>query len=199
MRRIVGGLFVLMLAVSLVLMPAPVSAGFGDDCTYDTVKWEDNPDSWFLYLQNWGKTPLSAMSRLAGLAYPDMLHDACNASGNCPSSRVTGCDIPTCENACCCAGSESIGCCLGTEVCEDCLERAPGGCCCCWGISLCFANKSWAACDISDHPRVNNEHPNHFGNSTGGAGNYGGDWGISGCQHTECISETWCLQDNLCP
>jgi len=224
LRRIVGALFVLVLAVSLVLVPASVSAasGIGDDCTYDKVKWEDNENSWILYLQHWGKTPLSAMSRLAGLCSPNALcKDVCNASGLCKGTRITGCDIPTCENACCCAGSESIGCCLDDEVCESCLERPPGGCCCCWGISLCFANKSWSAGDIGVHARINNEHPNHFGNSaavgelanvgnptwnsqhpnhfafvTGDNANRGGDWGVSGCQHAECVSETWCLQMN---
>lgn len=203
MRRIIGALFVLVLAVSLVLIPASVSAGLGSDCTYDEgpdeIKWSGNEISQVLYLQHWGKTPLSAMSRLAGLAYPDALHqDACNASGLCNVSRITGCDVPTCENACCSAGSDSAGYCVDDEVCEGCLQRAPGGCCCCWGISLCFAGKSWGGADIGVHPRISNEHPNHFGNSAGGSENYGGDWGISGCQHADCVAETWCLQDNLC-
>lgn len=198
MGKIIGVLFTLVLAMSLMLMPSPVSAGIGDACTYDTVKWEDNEISWGMYLQHWGRTPLSAMSRLAGLCGPDALcPEVCNASGLCPGTRITGCDIPTCGGGCCCSGSQSIGCCVDDEVCESCLERVPGGCCCCWGISLCFANKSWAGSDISAHPRVNNEHPNHFGNSTGGSGNSGGDWGISGCLHTECVAGTWCLADNL--
>ena len=198
MGKVIGVLFALVLAMSLTLMPSPVSAGIGDACTYDTVKWEDNEISWYLYLQHWGRTPLTAMSRLAGLCGPDALcPDVCNVSGTCNSQRITGCDIASCENACCCTGSESLGCCADDEVCENCLERAPGGCSGCWGISLCFANKSWAGSDIDAHPRVNNEHPNHFGNSTGGSGNSGGDWGISGCQHTECVADTWCLADNL--
>ena len=81
MSKIVGTLFV-VLAISLLMFPASVFASFGEDCTYDTVKWEENPDSWYLYIQNWGRTPISAMSRLAGLAVPSILHDACNRTGS---------------------------------------------------------------------------------------------------------------------
>ena len=177
MGKFIGVLFTLVLAMSLMLMPSPVSAGIGDACTYDTVKWEDNEISWYLYLQHWGRTPITAMSRLAGLCGPDSLcQEACNVSGTCNTAKVTGCDI-------------------GLD--ETNLEIAEGGRSKCWGTSLAFANKSWAGSDIDAHPRVNNEHPNHFGNSTGGSGNSGGDWGISGCQHTECTAETWCLADNL--
>lgn len=218
MRKIVGSLFVFMLAVSLVLVPSPVSAGLGDDCTWDPVKWEDNENSVVLYLQHWGRTPVTAMSRLAGLAYPDMLHDNCNLSGLCPGSRVTGCDIPSCEGGCCSCNEEQgcLACCDDPVECElsqaatacpalgmsdgEC-QAATGyktaHCCCCWGISLCFANKSWGGGDISPHPRWNNEHPNHFGNSAGGAENWGGDWGTTGSTHTECVAHCWALQDNL--
>ena len=187
MRKFVG-IFAIMLAMSLVLIPAPAFASLGEDCTFDERKWEDNPDSYFLYLQNWGKTPLSAMSRLAGLAYPAVLHDLTNQSGTCSTERATGCDIPSCEGACCCAGSESKGCCLDNETCEACITKPTGNCCCGWGISLCFANKGWADCDISTHPRVNNDHPNHRV----------GDWGVSGCPHPECVADKWCLPNNLC-
>ena len=228
MRKIVGSLFVFMLAVSLVLVPSPVLAnpGIGDDCTTDQVKWWDNENSRVLYLCNWGRTPVSAMSRLAGLAYPDALcQDVCNATGRCNSTKITGCDLGTestegCFGDCCCCRSEEEGCqaCCddpaacplsGSECylyCMDdsaCFEQAAGcgstaHCCGCWGKSLCFANKSWAGCDISPHPRWNNEHPNHFGNSAAAAENWGGDWGTSGCPHTECAAQCWCLQDNIC-
>jgi hypothetical protein len=187
MSRIVGTLFI-VLVVTLMLIPAPAFASLGEDCSYDAVKWEDNPDSYFLYLQNWGKTPISAMSRLAGLAHPDVLHDFCNQSGSCSADRATGCDVPSCEGGCCCAGSNSSGCCVEGEVCKDCITKPTGNCCCCWGISLCFANKGWGSCEISMHPRVNNDHPNHMT----------GDWGVSGCPHPECVADSWCLPDNLC-
>jgi len=198
MSKIFGALF-MVLALCFVMMPAaPVHASLGEDCTYDEVKWENNEDSWFLYLNNWGRTPLTAMSRLAGLAHPDILHDLCNQSGNCPDTRVTGCDIPSCEDACACAGSDSSGCCIEGETCNDCITKPTGNCCCCWGISLAFANKGWGGCDVSEHPRVNNDHPNHYGNSNCGSSGNGGDWGISGCPHPECCSDEWCLPDNLC-
>ena len=221
MRKIVGGLFVFMLAVSLVLIPSPVSAGIGDDCTWGPVKWEENENSWVLYLQHWGRTPVTAMSRLAGLAYPDALNqDVCNASDRCNSTRITGCDIQLCEGGCC-SCNQDIGCLAccddpvecalseAAEACttlgmleEDCLGVQSGcgsaaSCCGCWGKSLCFANKSWAGGDISPHPRWNNEHPNHFGNSAGAAENWGGDWGTSGSTHTECVAQCWALQDNI--
>jgi hypothetical protein len=213
LRKIGGVLFALVLAVSLVLVPATVFAGIGDNCSWDTVKWENNENSWFLYLQNWGRTPMTAMSRLAGLAYPDALNsDVCNASGSCNGKKITGCDIPLCFGSCTCCNQESgaSACCVPEAECtvtacsaEDaqCLAEPKleeANCCCCWGVSLAFANKSWSGCDISTHPRVNNNHPNHFGVSNCGAENYGGDWGLSGCPHTECCSLTWCLQDNLC-
>ena len=215
MRRIVGSLFVLMLAVSLVLVPSPVSAGLGDDCTWDPVKWEDNEISWNLYLMHWGRTPITAMSRLAGLCGPNVMcsdsfgvscpkdPNACTMGG-CAGCRVTqegflaGCSDPVG-----CEASKSGDACsaLGMED-ESCPADAMYGCAkcaACWGISLAFANKSWAGDDIGNHPRINNDHPNHFGNSEGGGANYGGDWGLSGCAHTDCISQTWCLQDNLAP
>ena len=92
MRKIAGIMFV-MLVAALVLVPAlptPVSAALGQDCTYDKVKWEDNPISSNLYLKNWGKTPLVAMSRLAGLAYPSILvPKACDKVG-CAKAQTTG-------------------------------------------------------------------------------------------------------------
>ncbi len=186
MRKIAGTLFIL-LAVSLVLIPSPAFASLGENCTYDDeIKWWDNPDSRFLYLDHWGQTPLTAMSRLAGLAYPDILHDKCNQSGSCPGTRATGCDVPTCEGACTCTGSDSSGCCLEDEFCEDCLPK-PDVCGYCWGTSLSFANKGWGSSDISTLPRLNDEHPNHMV----------GDWGISACPHPECTADTWCLPDNL--
>ena len=67
MRRILGTLVALVVAVSLVLIPATVSADLGKCTGWDKVKWENNQNSWKIYLQHWGRTPTSAMSRLAGL------------------------------------------------------------------------------------------------------------------------------------
>lgn len=225
MRRVIGAVFVMLLAASLVLVPSPVSAdpGLGDDCTWDPVKWWDNENSRFLYLQHWGKTPVSAMSRLGGLCGPPNICSNVGADCALGSGRYVG-DPNSCtmEDCCCCRDVQEgcLACCddpvecevsKAAEACEAMDAYQPEctatpvysgycpHCCCCWGVSLCFANKSWAGCDISDHPRVNNDHPNHFGNSQGGGANYGGDWGISGCAHTECVAQTWCLQDNLCP
>lgn len=53
MRKIAGVLFA-VLAVSLVLLPTPALAGSLDkDCSWEKVKWEENPNSCFLYLDNW--------------------------------------------------------------------------------------------------------------------------------------------------
>ncbi len=223
MRKVIGAVFVMVLAVSLVLVPSPVSAGIGDDCTWDPVKWETNENSWNLYLMHWGRTPVTAMSRLAGLCAPPNICNPARGTdcaigsgryladpndctlGGCSHCRVVqegflaGCSDPAgCEASMSGEACPALG--MTEEECawDPIYEGYCPKCCCCWGVSLAFANKSWAACDISDHPRVNNEHLNHFGNSEGGGANYGGDWGISGCAHTDCISQTWCLQDNLC-
>ncbi|MBM4452189.1 MAG: hypothetical protein FJ024_06925 [Chloroflexi bacterium] len=214
MRRILGALFGFMLAVSLVLIPSPVSAGLGDDCTWDPegkgIKWSNNENSWNIYLKHWGRTPIQAMSRLAGLVGPDIgVIPECPAPsanaclGGCAGCRsqqdgfLAGCSDP---DACTASKSGEACAALGDEelACNAKPIYKDANCCCCWGISLAFAGKAWAGCDISTHPRVNNDHPAHRGNSAGGAGNYGGDWGSSGCPHTECITQTWCLQDNLC-
>jgi hypothetical protein len=63
----------------------------------------------------------------------------------------------------------------------------------CWGKSLAMAGKSWGAADIGTRPSINNSHMNHRGTSPIG----GGDWGITACPHPECVSNTWCLQNNL--
>ena len=115
----VGLLFVLMLAISLILLPAPAFAeSLAQDCDYDTVKWEDNPDSCFLYLNNWGKTPITAMSRLAGLAYPHVLHNACAQIESDPGQCYSSC-------ACCNDQTGNLGCCTDPDVCADAAE-CPG-------------------------------------------------------------------------
>jgi hypothetical protein len=207
----VGLLFVLMLVISIVLIPAQVFAGsLAEDCSYDTVKWEDNSDSCFLYLNNWGKTPITAMSRLAGLAYPHVLHNACSQIESDPGKCFGSC-------ACCNSETGNLGCCTDPDVCKDatecpgtecqlppepasCLSETSYGyahCCCCWGVSLAFANKGWSGDDLSDLPRINNDHPNHFGTSARRDSAGGGDWGITGAPHSECSSDVWALQCNL--
>ena len=64
-----GILFVLMLVVSLVLMPAAVFAADVDgydglaNCQWDPVKWEGNENSWNLYIKHWGRTPSRSPER----------------------------------------------------------------------------------------------------------------------------------------
>ena len=124
MKKVFGMLFVLVLAVSLVLVPAAVLAesppSMASDCVYDTVKWQDNDLSYNMYILHWGKTPLNAMSRLAGLCHSPLnpYPELCPPTGSC-------------NGGCCCTGSESIGCCAEDVACEACSTE--GLCCCCWG------------------------------------------------------------------
>lgn len=222
--KIVSTLFALVLAVSLMLVPAAVMAAEGynglDKCEWDPVKWEGNPNSWHLYLQHWGRTPIQAMSRLGGLCGPDLLcrrigtncptlakspfyGDPNACLGGCPACRdvedgalatcsdVLSCDKSLSETACTATGQQEYTC-----PAEPVIEKFLPTCCCCWGVSLAFANKGWAGATIGTHPRINDNHLNHFGVSECYGGNKGGDWGLSGCPHTECCSLTWCLQDN---
>jgi len=213
MRKIAGILFA-VLALSLVLLPTPVLAGSLDkDCAWEKVKWEDNPASCFLYLDNWGKTPITAMSRLAGLAYPASL-TKCTLSpnpgscfGNCAACNdqfgtLGGCTDPKackvteeCPGTGNCALPPSYN--KGDTTCNATAVIQYAHCARCWGVSLAFANKSWAGNNLSDSPRVNNKHPNHFGNSDRRSAGGGGDWGITGAPHSECKSDIWALQCNL--
>jgi hypothetical protein len=189
-------------------------------CQWDPLpKWWTNDISNHLYLNHWGKTPIQAMSRLSGLCGPNVL---CSQLGtNCPGPKpiygnpnicLGGCPacrevqpgaLATCSDPVACTKSLSETSCTATGQGQyECpstpvLEYKDPTCCCCWGKSLAFASKSWAAWTISNHPRVNDQHLNHFGTSDCYGGNKGGDWGISGCPHTECCSLSWCLQDNL--
>ena len=216
MRRIFGTFVALVVAVSLVLIPATVSADLGKCTGWDKVKWENNQNSWKLYLQHWGRTPTSAMSRLAGLCGPDKLcPGVCNTS-KCP--QPTGCDINQCLGGCsnCNTEAGTLGsACDDSKKClnpatkptslplDDCPLNCPANpstagngtskCSGCWGKSLSFAGKSWGAADIGTRANVNNSHMNHRGTSPVG----GGDWGVTACPHPECVSQTWCLQNNL--
>ena len=288
MRKVIGAVFVMVLAVSLVLVSSPVLAGDPDACPepcldelvekaapcdttgtcagpcacdcptacelgscagggfpvceWNPVKWWDNENSRRLYLCHWGRTPVTAMSRLAGLCGPPnicktaalmepgipldpVLSDCALGSGRYVTDDPNMCTMGGCAH-CRVTQEGFLAGCSEMLNCTDSLSDSACGCLCmdaedpacpeepiaepycakcgmCWGVSLAFANKSWAACDaqylnLGEIPRINNEHPNHFGNSCGGACNWGGDWGISGCNHTECVARTWCLQDNLC-
>jgi hypothetical protein len=228
--KIVGILFALALVVSLVLVPVTVLAqadqGVGGlaKCEQDPwPKWWDNPVSHDLYLMNWGRTPIQAMSRLAGLCGPmtlcrnvgttipdpgkSKIYPAPNSCyGGCPSCRtVEQGATATCDDPLACTASENaVSCpatgqptegytCPSTPVFSDKLPTCAGG----WGISLAFANKSWAGADISDKPMFNNTTSlAHFGTSACTGGNSGGDWGVTGAPHTECCALTWALQDN---
>ncbi|MGD0354373.1 MAG: hypothetical protein ABSB31_02880 [Dehalococcoidia bacterium] len=161
MRRILGTLVALVVAISFVLIPATVSADLGKCTGWDKVKWEDNPTSWNLYLQHWGRTPVTAMSTLAGLCGPGKLCVVCD---------ISKCAAP--------AGNSST----------DNVSVCTSGC---WGKSVNFANKSWAPAELGSNPLVVDSNLNH------GVTAQGGDWGITGCQHPECVSSTWCLQNNL--
>ena len=216
MRRIFGTLVALVVALSLVLIPATVSADLGKCTGWDKVKWENNQNSWKLYLQHWGRTPTSAMSRLAGLCGPDKLcAGVCNTSA-CP--KPTGCDINQCLGGCsnCNTQAGTLGsACDNSTRClnpptpatslplDDCTLNCPvntttaglglSKCSGCWGKSLSFANKSWSAADIGTRANITNTQMNHRGTSPIG----GGDWGITGSPHPECVAQTWALQNNL--
>lgn len=221
MRKAIGVSFAMLLALSLILMPTVVSAedayaGLAKGA-WDKVKWQDNPDSWHLYLQHWGRTPIQSMSRLSGLCAPtrwcnDFFGINCPTGKEMDCGRKAGCpacrDVEQggyaiCSDPAACEASLSSESCPATGQAEvECpstpvLKNKLPTCCCCWGRSLAFASKSWAGGTIGTHPRINDNHLNHFGTGDCYGGGKGGDWGISGCPHTEHCSLTWCLQDNL--
>jgi hypothetical protein len=220
--RIVGIVLAIVLAVSLVLPMVALAqdeyAGL-DQCAWDQVKWQDNEISWSVYLQHWGRTPIQAMTRLSGLCGPKTLCAALGTNcpqadgkpyqdpnaclGGCPACRVVEPGaLATCSDPASCEASLSSVSCPATGQAEySCpstpvVEKFEANCGFCWGISLAMAGKSWSGADIGDHPRINNNHLNHMGTSDCTGGNSGGDWGITGCPHTECCSLAWCLQDN---
>ena len=219
MRRIIGTLVALVIAVSLVLIPvATVSADLGKCTGWDKIKWENNVNSWKLYLEHWGRTPTSALSHLAGLCGPDKLcKGVCNISN---SPKPTGGDRDTCLGGCSIsnieAGSLGTSCTVANNsldpatkptslTLDDCpaslkcpadtvaVGLGTAKCAGCWGKSLAFANKSWGSADLGTNALVTNSQMNHFGTGTLG----GGDWGITGSAHPECVAQTWALQNNL--
>ncbi len=214
MRKVAGILFA-VLALSLVVLPAPVLAqsSLDKDCNWETVKWENNPLSCFLYLDNWGKTPITAMSRLAGGAYPAVLTGCTlepkpgSCFGNCAACNDQFGNLGGCTDPVVCKVSKE---CPGTGDCQlppadkGCAPKAIVGfahCAKCWGVSLAFANKSWGGKSegdfINSTPKFSDKHPNHFGNSDRRSAGGGGDWGITGAPHSECKADIWALQCNL--
>jgi hypothetical protein len=217
MRKIAGLMFA-VLALSLVLFPATVFAGSLDkDCSWEKVKWEENANSCFLYLDNWGKTPITAMSRLAGGAYPKVLTGGGTLTanpgscfGSCASCNDQAGNLGGCTDPKACKASTE---CPGTGACvvptyaekpTTCNVKAVVGYAHCakfWGVSLAFANKSWAGKSTGDFlvSRVSNidTHPNHRGTSDRRSAGGGGDWGMTGAPHSECKADIWALQCNL--
>jgi hypothetical protein len=220
--RIIGILLAIVLAVSLVLPMVALAqdeyAGLSK-CAWDKVKWQENENSWGLYLQHWGRTPIQAMTRLSGLCAPKTLcavlgtncpkadgkiyQDPNACLGGCPACRTQEPGaLATCSDPAACNASLSSVSCPATGQAESTCPSTPivekfmPTCGFCWGISLALAEKSWAGADIGTHVRINNNHLNHFGTSECSGGNHGGDWGITGAPHTECCSLSWALQDN---
>ncbi len=205
----IAGILGIMVVLAVLVMPMhafAATSALAQDCKYDTVKWEDNPDSCKLYLNNWGKTPMTAMSRLAGITLPYNRSSVFNCTGTCTScNNETGnlgaCTDPkNCKDVKECPSVAVCG--LPTSVPKDCNASTMYGqahCAAQWGISTAFANKSWAG-DDKGNPRIGgNDHPLYKGNSDRRSPAGGGDWGITGCAHSECKSDIWCLACNADP
>lgn len=202
----IAGLLGILLALSVLVMPAQVFAGsLAQDCSWAKVKWDDNPDSCRLYLNNWGKTPLTAMSRLAGLTLPISRSAVAGCEGNCAAcndetGNMAACTDPdNCSDVAECPAIAECGPVLGQAIGDSCNANAIYGqahCCCHWGISLAFANKGWAGSDASRSRIIGNDHPLFRGTSERRNPSGGGDWGMTGCAHTECAADIWCLPCN---
>jgi hypothetical protein len=152
--RIIGILLALVFAVSLVLPTVALAqdeyAGLAN-CAWDQVKWQDNENSWGLYLQHWGRTPIQAMTRLSGLCGPKTLcadvgtncpvangkpyQDPNACLGGCPACRsVEQGALATCSDLTACTGSLDATSCPATgqiDAASPCpttsVVAAPGG------------------------------------------------------------------------
>jgi hypothetical protein len=208
MRKIAGILGILV-ALSILVMPMhafAATSALAQDCKYDTVKWEDNPDSCKLYLNNWGKTPMTAMSRLAGLTLPINKGAVAGCNGTCASCNDETGNLGACTDPKNCKDLKecpSVAVCgLPTSTPTACNAAAMYGqahCCCQWGISTAFANKSWAGNSNNPKTAIDPDHPLFRGNSDRRSPAGGGDWGITGCAHSECKADIWCLSCNIDP
>jgi hypothetical protein len=208
-----AGILSIMLAVSFLLLPASVFAGaLAKDCKWETVKWEDNPVSCRLYLDNWGKTPMDAMTRLAGLQLPNKdVVIGCNAA-DCKSCNDQVGNLAACSDPAACKNSTE---CPAATTCqvsdkETCYAKAVYGqahCAIYWGVSLAMAGKDMsgtatpATTTSALYARVS-LNPLLFRTAAGGGRNDptgGGFWGQTGCAHTECKADDWCLTCNWNP
>jgi hypothetical protein len=200
----IAGLLGILLAVSILVMPAQVFAGaLAQDCSWEKVKWDDNPDSCRLYLNNWGRTPMTAMSRLAGIKLPPPHNVVDGCLGNCTTCNDQTGNLAACTDP---ASCKDITECPAVAQCGDVTDQAipyscnasavygQAHCCCYWGVSLAFANKGWGGSDYGS--KWGNNHPLYTGDSARRSSANGGDWGMTGCAHTECKADIWCLPCN---
>ena len=128
---------------------------------------------------------------------PNACPGGCTACRNTEPGAGAICSDPVActkslSDIACAATGQSEYKCPSTPVFENKLPTCGG----CWGVSLAFADKSWAGADIGTNVRINNNHPAHLGTSECTGGGTGGDWGLTGAPHTEHCALTWALQDN---
>lgn len=137
----------ILLAVAFLLLPATVLAAnpTGGDCSTGTLvmKWSDNPLSVKIYLNNWGVTPIAAMSRVA--------YTSVNTSGKAVSTW--GSSLPIANLAW--SGASATGTCAVTKP-----PLCTTGCCCCegtWGqtgysLNPTCQSQAWAlACNMDQN------------------------------------------------
>jgi hypothetical protein len=201
----IAGVISIVLAVLFLMLPAAALAAtssLATDCKYDTVKWEDNPLSCKLYLNNWGKTPLESMSRLAGIQLPiNQKSIIAGCLGVCAScndqvGNLGACTGANCKNDTECPNPATCGVPVGTTPCNPTAIYGGAHCMGYWGVSLAFSNRSWAG-DTLTNPRTPNGHPMYMGDSDRRDTKGGGDWGITGCSFSECSADAWCLTCNM--
>jgi hypothetical protein len=198
----------ILLVLGFLLLPATVFAAdsLATNCKWETVKWEDNPLSCKIYLNNWGRTPLESMSRLAGLSLPTTKGVASSCMGNCASAN----DLVGNTAACITSGGKVDAACPTPDACGTpigspataCSATAIFGgahCCCQWGVSLAFSNRSWAG-DTLTSVFTPQTHPLYTGIGTASDRQNpkgGGDWGITGSSFSQCSADTWGLTCNM--
>jgi hypothetical protein len=200
----IAGILSIVLAVAFLMLPATAFAASSQatDCKWETVKWEDNPLSCKIYLNNWGKTPLESMSRLAGMTLPiNNRNVVAGCLGTCAScndavGNLAACTGTGCKNDTECPNPATCGVPAGSNACSATAVYGTAHCCCYWGVSLAFAGRSWAG-DTLTSVFTPQSHPLYMGDSDRRDAKGGGDWGISGCSFSECSADTWCLTCNM--
>jgi hypothetical protein len=141
--RILGIVLALVLAVSLVLPAAALAQEKGlSKCEWDTVKWQGNENSWHLYLQHWGRTPIQAMSRLGGLCGPKTL--CADLGTNCPKAGQMTSD-PTRPTP-----YPDMNACFGG--CPACRDVEPGALATCSSAADCNASLTVACSETGQAP-----------------------------------------------